>query len=276
MSNEPEELEDELALNTETEEVEEQVDTSDAEARAQGWRPFSEFNGDPDDWVDSKAFLEKGERNAPMMRERNRKLASTVETQRQELADLKRRQDLSDKMQEKLFARARDEALEKIRQEQKAAVENGDVAKYEAAEARRDKVSQEFKPEPEDRQPQGKPVEIQRFEDDNEWYNEDVIMQGAANALHGKIIREFPNLSLAKQLAKVKEGIIDRFPDKFENQRRNNQSANIGGKPKGQVKKTKGWDDVPEKDREWAERSLKRSGVSKQTWAKEYWDLSNI
>ena len=250
--------------------------TAESEARAQGWRPLSEFKGDPDDWVDAKSFLERGERNAPMMRERNRKLASMVERQMQELADMKRAQEIQAKMQDKLFARAREEALEKIREEQKLAVENGDVAKYEAAEAKRSKIADDFKPVVEQPQQHTKPTEIQRFEDENDWYHDDIVMQGAANALHAKIIRENPTMPLSRQLAKVKEGIVARFPDKFENPKRSNQGANPGGKPKTPVKKVKGWDDIPQKDREWAEKSVRRSGVSKESWAKDYWDLSNI
>ena len=90
MSNEKEFIEDENLNENQEAESSEQSESNDDVARAQGWRPFSEFKGDPDDWVDAKAFLEKGERNAPMMRERNRKLASTVERQQQELAELKR------------------------------------------------------------------------------------------------------------------------------------------------------------------------------------------
>lgn len=280
MSEEVEYIEDEDILEDDAEQGDNQEveDDRDSLARTQGWRPLSEFNGDPDLWVDAKTFIERGEKNAPMQRERNRKLAETVETMRNENLEIKRQLELQAKMNKRMLERAEKDAYDKLIQEQKAAMDLDEDEREKAfddIEKRKSELPKQFAVEEDApaKQVTNHPA-IEKFENNNKWFSDNNIMRAAAIELHKTIAAQNPNLPLESQLKMVKDGIVSEFPHKFSNVKRNQQKVNTGGKPQGNSKKAKGWDDIPENDRKIGERSIKYSGGSKEKWAEEYWKLT--
>ena len=82
---EPEAVEGVDALHVVEDEGGQQELSTEDRARAQGWRPKDEYNGNPDRWVDAEAFVKRGEEELPVVRERNRHLESRVTELNQKL-----------------------------------------------------------------------------------------------------------------------------------------------------------------------------------------------
>jgi len=70
-------------------EIPEDDETLEAEAREMGWKPLDEFAGNPDDWRDAAEFVERGKSILPIVQANNRRLRDQLLTQSKELASLK-------------------------------------------------------------------------------------------------------------------------------------------------------------------------------------------
>ncbi|NIR14377.1 MAG: hypothetical protein GWN86_10690, partial [Desulfobacterales bacterium] len=82
-----EEVEQEPEVEQELEQEAEQEGESESErqARAQGWAPKEEWRGPEDQWVDADTFLERGQKNNAILRERNEKLFNEIQSLKDEL-----------------------------------------------------------------------------------------------------------------------------------------------------------------------------------------------
>ena len=71
---------EEIPENTvvDTENTETPSPDIEARARAMGWRPQEEFNGDPAKWKPAEDFVAKGENDLPVLRENMRRMTSTI------------------------------------------------------------------------------------------------------------------------------------------------------------------------------------------------------
>lgn len=139
----------------------------EAEAKAMGWRPPTEFKGDPTKLVDAKTYVERGETFIPFIKK------DRDETKR-ELAELKRTVKQYAKHAEKVEERAYQRALADLQAKHDDAVETGDVA---AARAVVREISDLPKPveatdEPEFDTTQAR-KELFEWIDDNDWYEAD-------------------------------------------------------------------------------------------------------
>ena len=70
---------------------------------------------------------------------------------------------------------------------------------------------------------------IERFNQENPWLFENVVMKGAANAINNELANKYPAMPLSERLTMVKKQVVENFPDKFENQKKNKQSIEGGG-----------------------------------------------
>jgi hypothetical protein len=59
----------------------------EAEARELGWRPLSDFKGDPEKFVDAQEYVEKGETLMPILKANNRKLMGEITSVKGQLSE---------------------------------------------------------------------------------------------------------------------------------------------------------------------------------------------
>lgn len=117
----------------------------EAEARALGWVPQSEFRGGAENWIDAETFLERGKTQLPILRENNRRLQSDVARLSGELTQLKTLFEGSQtaivelkKFHEETFNARVNAEKEKLRKEIREARESGDI---DAEEQAREKLT---------------------------------------------------------------------------------------------------------------------------------------
>lgn len=211
------------------------VEAMQAQARAEGWRPLAEFGGRPGTWKTAGAFIRDGRNFLPFVKkqlresqEHGQRVTTELEGLRTELAQT--RED----MQQLLgFSRraskvAYDKAIRDLTDKQRQAVAEGDVSTFDQASeqiAQMDQAREESGvDEPPAHQPAPRPQPnprvainpaIMQWVEENPWYNKDRALNAAMVAEHIDIMEKHPGMSVADQLARAKEAVIARHPEKF-------------------------------------------------------------
>ncbi len=192
------------------------------EALSAGWVPKEEFNGEQEKWVDAAEFLRRGE------------LFKKIEAQGRELKDVRRAlvemKKLHSSVQEVEYKRA----LETLKAQKKAALEEGDADAVIAADERIDLVKeqqrqlatvQEDIPQAGEQHP-----EFVEWTQRNQWYTTSTPMKAFADALGAELAGQ--GLTPPQVLKRVEEEVRKEFPNKFQNPRQNRASAVEGGNSK--------------------------------------------
>ncbi len=245
-----------------------------AEATKQGWVPPEKMK-DPSRGVDAKTFVERGEIFRPALnakfKEAENKLAEYDRKFQEQEAAIER----SNRIAEKLHERAKQDALEQIKSEQKKAWEQGDDARYNELDKRRDNLAEEFKVEPLKPRIEAPQVDqyVSKFQQENPWYNQDLILTDAAENLDKRLIASGRFTSVEARHAEVKRLVVEAFPHKFTNPNREIKTGmGTGRSPAKSSSTKKGWDAMPEADKRMATGFL-RGGKSKEDYAKTYWEM---
>ncbi len=272
MTDEIEDIESEVEEGQEVESTESERDY-EAEATKQGWIPPEKMK-DPSRGVDAKTFVERGEVFRPALnakfKEAENKLAEYDRKFQEQEAAIER----SNRIAEKLHERAKQDALEQIKSEQKKAWEQGDDIRYNELDKRRDNLADEFKIEPVKQKVVDAPDPyVNKFQQENPWYNQDLILTNTANSLDASLIASGRFNSVEARHAEVKRQIIEAFPHKFSNPNREVKTGmGTGRSPAKSSSNKKGWEAMPEADKRMAAGFLK-GGKSKEDYAKTYWEM---
>jgi len=240
-------------------------------ARRMGWVPKDEFRGDPTRWVPAERFVERGENELPILRERFRRADDTNQRLERELLEVKTKlnetlgvfsdfREFASKSEERAYTRAKAEVEAEMRQ----AAAQGDTAAFDNAKAKLDALEPPARSQsrreatpPASAPAQSPPpldpataAEIRSWVEREPWYRLDPDMHQTANSLYGAIEQSKPHLSTRDKLAEVKRSVMALFPDKFENPARSAPASVSSPTPGPQTSqapksKTKGYDDLP-------------------------------
>ncbi len=292
---EPEEAADGDVAGTDTSQ-----ENMQSEARKMGWVPQSEFRGPKDQWRDAEEFVERGRTVIPIIR-------SQLDREREKSAALSDKLDRLEKDHARDFKRLEHMsavALEKQRESltdqygarKEAAVERGDIEGYRAADQAERKALSDLDSKsrpPEDKAdartalPQSVQNTVETWLVDNRWYQSDLEMQALASVHHEKLLRDKPGLTLAENLADVRDYVKTKFPEKFSKGRAN--GADTGSSPvEGGGSRSSGstrglYAKLPSDAKAMADKQLglylkkgeteeKDGTKAKERWAKVYFD----
>ena len=203
--------------------------STEERARAQGWRPKDEYNGDPDRWVDAEAFVKRGEEELPVVRERNRHLESRVTELNQKLEQTASTIANMERMNRVAVQRAVQREREQLAQEygrlKEQAVEFGDVDQFRNLEMQErqhlshfdSQVAQDFAQQ----QPQQAPAnvyempEVQTWVNENPWFETNREMHNMAVSVSQAIGGANPTMPMADVLKQTAQRMRAIYPDKF-------------------------------------------------------------
>lgn len=282
---------DEAQLGNETDEgAAESESELEARARRMGWKPQAEYRGDPDKWVTAQEFIEKGENELPVLRERLRVTDRRLEQTERALHGVNERlrEQTEVLTQFRDFARdgeerARKRALEELEERHARQVSEADVAgakatlaaikEVEAAPAAQPKKAPETPQTPPAPQAPQVPPEVTAWVNSNkDWYASDPVMRGAAIALHGQLLQDRPDLSMEENLAEVKRQIVRRFPERFANSRRETPgSVNGPSEPGGRKPAGRTYADLPPEAKRACDRFVKEiPGYKREEYVATY------
>lgn len=199
------------------EESKQEVKLTAAEEKAMeaGWVPQDQWEGDPEDWRPAKEFLDRGEL-FKKIEDQNR----TIKQFKAALEDLKGHHA---KTRETEYARA----LEALKAQKKAALEEGDADKVINIDDQIDLVKDEqkaLKAQPQSTE-QVNP-EFEAWVSKNKWYDTSQPMRAYADALGRDLA--FKGLAPSEVLKEVEKQVREEFPTKFRNPNRD-KAPNVEG-----------------------------------------------
>jgi hypothetical protein len=199
---------------------------AEEKAMEQGWVPQDEWEGDPEQWRPAKEFLDRGE------------LFKKIEDQNRTIKEFKRAlDDLKGhhaKTRETEYARA----LQALKEQKIAALEEGDAAAVIKLDDQIDLVKDEqskLKNAPQETTETVNP-EFTEWVDKNKWYETSQPMRAYADALGRDLA--YKGLTPSQVLKEVERLVREEFPNKFTNPNRSKPGAvegstNKGGKSSG-------------------------------------------
>ena len=192
--------EDEPEEKAETEKVEAKTpDPHEAAARADGWLPKDEYKGDPEKWVDPKAWVEKG----PLLKR--------ISSQSMHIKELKKTVDAMAKHLTANVQHGVKVELAKLQAEKKDAITEGDVAKVEAIDRQIDEAKATKSDIP--TAPELAP-EIKDWVAASKWYATYIELHDFALAYNDSYLKRRPD-DLSGSLEATTRAVKKAFPEYF-------------------------------------------------------------
>jgi hypothetical protein len=203
------------------------------QARDMGWVPETEWKGAPpkNGFLDPAEYVRRGEKIMPIINARARKaeekadrLERELQAQRDEHRDTVRRIERMTTVALEQ-QRAQIEAKYSDRIDHAAATGDTDAvrqARKEEKEAlaaldkRLEEPEEEKKARAANAEHANLPPAVKEWLDANPWYEQDEELNGLATAIHKKLLKEKPGMSLADNLAEVRKRVAKRYPEQFE------------------------------------------------------------
>lgn len=177
-------------------------------ARAQGWVPKEEWEGDPAAWRPAAVFVDRGE------------LLGKIKSQSSEMRELKGMVNYLAEQNRKLYEAGYQKAISELENARDQAVEAGDTrAVRELDKQIRDheKAAQEATKPVRVRENTNAAAELyQDFVKANAWYEKDEVMQDWANGLAVKFKTKNPNAADQDVYTHLAEEARRKFPEKFK------------------------------------------------------------
>lgn len=225
-----------------------------AKAEKMGWTPKDQFKGDPSKWRPADEFVERGENMLPIVR-------AQVKRQEREIAELRQTVQQFAEFASKSEARAMEKALTQLRQERADAIAKGDGAAFDRVDSQIEELKNKAEQRPAPRQQESTSPEFDEWLTRNKWAEDrklQVIGKGIADAM----VEDGERATGIALLDKVTEEMKRRYPEKFENPRRNAAPTVEGGAaPRKSGGKT--FADMPAEARAACERMAKNGYAGK-------------
>lgn len=201
----------------------------EAEARANGWVPESEWDAAraeregrrrPAVFKSAADYLADVRGNMSRMRHHNESLSS-------EVVGLKKKVDemhdilLSQRtMGQEAVKRAREQAYAQAREDMRKAVEVGDIDAYKEAETRADTMAREVQqtqqpPAQQQQRPAAPDPAIMAWVQANPWFNSNATLNSAMVNEDSMLAQQFPDMDTASRLEQAAERVKRRYSEFF-------------------------------------------------------------
>lgn len=232
------EEEETYEVDAELEDLPEELDPAaqeeariEAEAHRMGWRPLSQFRGEPGTFVTAREFIERGKNFTPFVKKdlerakvENAKLHNEVRGLRDEMGEIKQIAEQFRDTALQAEQRGYDRAIAELKQRQRNAVVEGNVEAYDEAEteiaraeAERPAAPKRAAPPPPPPPPNGQQADpaVLDFVNANPWFTSDRVLNAAMQEAHVALLESAPGLSTADNLQRAKALVMGRYPAKF-------------------------------------------------------------
>jgi len=246
---------------------------TEEKARRMGWVAEEEFRGDKDRWVSAERFVERGENELPIMRERMKKMDGTIVSLRGNITTMKKTFSEFQDFQKDAETRAYNRALKDLVAKQRVTVEENDTKGFDAIEKEKESLA-ENRPAAPAPAPASNPEDEKIFNEwlgTNAWFDDNIEMQQYAVNV-GHFIEDNKGLTGRKLYDEIGKEVRNRFPAEFENKNRQSPTAVIDGDtevlpPKG--KRT--FSDLPADAKAACDKFVKTiPGFTREGYLKDY------
>lgn len=267
-------------------------DSSDeevSEARSMGWKPPTEWKGDPpkNGFVKASEFVERGRTVLPIVQsqlrkkdEENAKLRDEIDRINRETTEKVSRLE---RMSQSALNQQRKQLEEKYEALKENVIETGDKQAYrdlvkeerealkEFDEASADKADDKGeKKSAKDDLPASIREAINEWVAENaSWFKGDPELHAVANAHHERLLKEKPGLSIRENLEEVRAYVAKRYPEKFgkgddeedDGAQRRGSRVEGGSRMQGSGGGKSAWSQIPKDAQAQADRFIKDDGL---------------
>lgn len=232
----------------------------EALASEMGWAPQDEWRGDPDKWVDAKAFIKAG----PEI------YKSTLSRQDNEMSEMRKTFEEFKEFTTKSEERAYKRALKDLQQKQREAVAEGDTDTFDQVSKEIDELK-EPEPKTEQKPNADNDPDFIQFQAENPWYGPDgdYKMTLEAEEIAKVVARSYQGKAFYDKIAEV---IRKEFPDRFGNQKRREPARVEGGQDLKTAKGGKTYADLPPDAKAACDRFVKEGLIEQKDYVKEYFE----
>lgn len=191
------------------------TDPYEEQARAQGWKPLEEFEGDKTKWRSSKEFVERGE------------LFGKIDSMGKELKETRKALKMLQEHHSKVKETEYQNALKELKALQKKYLEEGNSEGYlETTDTLTDlKAEQKAREAVQQAAPKQPDPRFITWANDNKWYQTDQEMRQFADVVGVGYAQANPGVDPQDVLEYVTAQVKSRFKDKFVNPNRNKPSS---------------------------------------------------
>ncbi len=226
----------------------EQVET---EARKQGWKPESEWQGEPPKrgFVSAEDFLKVGDESLPVVTKERDELRDALNQANERIDKIEsqsgRYREFMDKALSAERRRVQQEKQEKeallgrLQEEKAEAISEADGQKVLDIEKRMDNIKESMPPDVAEPDP-----EIETWMDENKWYKDDPDLAAVADGISIQLRRERPSLDGRGHLDELSKRVKEMVPHKFENPNKRDAPP-VGGGKRGGGGGGKTFEDLP-------------------------------
>ena len=204
------------------------------EAREAGWVPEAEWKGDrkPSKFLDAETFVKRGEEVAPFIRKENQRLKEAMEKKDRDYAERFARLEKVNKATFDAQERAHKAEIDRVKREQRAAAESGDLKEFDRLENVKSSLEKQApKPETVQQADTGKDLEARRtaWRAENPWFDDDYDLQQFVVSYSTFYGDRHPEMSFEEVMKVTTAETKKRHPEKFGGARSNGHSAVDGG-----------------------------------------------
>ena len=234
-------------------------------AMEMGWRPKEEFEGDENEWIDAGEFV----RRRPLF-DKIESLSKAKKHQDREIQEVKQALRLLQEHHAKVAQKSYEQALQDLRKQHKAALEEGNAdAVVEITERIADvKAEEKAQSVRQQNVPQQPHPEFVAWVERNSWYAQDTELRMTADSMGTAYAANHPELHPTEVLNYVETRIKRTFPEKFTNTNRMKPSPVDGGN--STTKKTKEPDyELTEEERKAMNTFVRQGIMTKEQYLKE-------
>ena len=244
------------------------------QATAMGWVPQDDFKGNPDIWKDAESFVKDGYEILPILRERTKKMALTMDATNQKLSKteslLQTLTDHHKKTEESAYQRA----LKTLKAEQREAVKNNNLEEFDAINEQIETLEKPVIESRPDEQP-----DFVLWKGENAWYSQRTDMANYADTIAEYVQKQNPTLKGKLFFDLVTDEVKKRFPDQFENPNKKKADFVEGGGGENETIEKKGkkktYGEMDQQAKDTCDNLVKAGVMEKDQYVKEYWELEN-
>lgn len=289
-------------------------------AREMGWTPQDKFKGDPEKWVDADEFVRRGENLLPLLRKSNARLKSEladrdtkIDTLQAQLDNVSGTLERLDQHYSEANKRAAQGAINGLKDQLKAAREDGDIDKetelleqiglaqsekrrLDDEEEKRKKEKEEAdkkgKDDPNKDKGKGKPdgldPDLKSWQTENDWFGTDLKRTKQFNRIAEDLREELNEAGEEDKFTPVEflehcqQLWEEQFGDGGEKPSKTDGGSRTSRGNEGGDGKVKGWNNLPKEAKEACladEATLVGEGKRFKTlddWKKEYVRIYNL
>ena len=276
--------EENAIVNTEGQPNEAQV-AAEKEARLLGWVPKEEFR-DGDHWVDAETFVKRGKEINPILRKNNETLLKKLEESKREIEEVKRVAKEFEKFQKENAdrqVRQLSAELASLKEQKKLAISQADGDQVIAIDDAIDAIKEQQKaaayvaPEPEketikETTPTVLDPTLVEWMEENTWFTTDNKYTRIADSIGTQINLDYPNLKGKAFLEKLDEELAEILPAKYKKTQRTSPvegSASVStSRPAGASKQS--YKNLPAEAKDACDRFVKQGLMTQEQYVAEY------